>query len=150
MNIQTAAFIAGIIFGSIAVGCSSYVWFRHQVFGLGGSTLSVVGIALLGLSIWSGIKIELSQEGLSARFETLENQLNTVTTATKEVAEEVTKIADTTQIGRQQLIALTKIIETQSTVTPSALEAIRRSVRDAPTIDMKRLDRATNTLKKVR
>jgi hypothetical protein len=150
MDVQTTAFSTGIVFGSVAIGSASYVWLRHRIFGFGGSMLSLVGIALLGLSIWSGIRIEISQAGLQADFQRLAQQVDTVVEANQVVTQEVKKVADIAQTGRQQFVELTKTLEAERAITPSKLEEIRRSVLAAPVVDTQRLERATESLRAVK
>lgn len=90
-GIQAAAFIAGIVIGCVGVGGARFVWIRHRVFGMGGSVLSVVGVAMLGLSIWSGIRIEIDREGLRAEVTRLQEQVDAVVEANETVVREVIK-----------------------------------------------------------
>jgi hypothetical protein len=145
MNVQTAAFIVGMVFGGVAVSCASYVWVRHRVFGLGGSVLSIVGIALLGLSIWRGIKIDITQTGVTADFQRLERRVETISDANRVALEEIGKAARTAETGRDQLIALTKAVEPRS-AQGTTLETIRKTLMSAPTVDERRLEAARERL----
>jgi len=126
MNIQTATFIVGLILGTLAVGSACYVWIRHRVFGVGGGSLSVVGFALVGLSIWSSVKIQVSEGGLQAEFQRLSRQVQAVAQANETVAQEVKKIGETNEIGKRQFVELTKVLEAQRVAQPAQLENIRR------------------------
>jgi len=142
MDIQTATYIVGIGLGILAVASACYVWVSHQTFGVGGCTLSVVGLVLVGLSIWSGVKIKVGEGGLEAEFQRLSRQVEAVAQANETVIQEVKKIATVTETGKQQFIELTRVLEAQRVAKPTQLENIRKPVLTAPTVDLKRLDKA--------
>jgi len=71
-NLQICAVVVGIAAGAAAVGIACIVWARKQVFGLGGSTLCMAGVVLLGLSIWSSVELDVGP----VRFIGILNQLN--------------------------------------------------------------------------
>lgn len=151
MQVQTAAFVAGIVFGAVAVGSSSYVWIRHRQFGLGGTTLSIAGIALLGLSIWSGISIEISKEGVRAEFKRLEQRVDTVVEANEAIAQEAKHLAGIVEVQRRQFIQLTELPgKVSESVNRARLEELRRSVLAVPEVDVKRLEAVSNDLKRLR
>ena len=56
LTARVIATLAGVIFGSVAVSCASWVWLRRQIFAYGGTTLCVSGVILIGLSIWHSVK----------------------------------------------------------------------------------------------
>ena len=149
MTIETTAFIVGIILGTLTIGSAAYVWIRNQNFGMGGSVLSVVGLALVGLSIWSTVKIEVSAEGLQAEFKRLESQLNTVAQANQEVTQEVKNVADTAQRSKEQFVELTRVLEERGTLDSEKKTEILKPVLEAPPIDVKRLNMAAEKLKRV-
>ncbi|HEY3302914.1 MAG TPA: hypothetical protein VGL70_05185 [Candidatus Binatia bacterium] len=150
MDIQTATFIVGLILGTLAVGSACYVWVLHRAFGVGGGSLSVVGFALVGLSIWSSVKIQVSEGGLQAEFQRLSRQVQAVAQANETVTQEVKKIGETTEIGKRQFVELTRVLEAQQVAKPNQLENIRRPILTAPTVDVKRLDKATRDAMRVR
>jgi hypothetical protein len=63
---QSWSYAVGIVMGSVAVVSASYVWVKHQRFGVGGAFLSFVGVVLLGLSVWSRARVEISEDGVLA------------------------------------------------------------------------------------
>jgi len=60
---RIAAFLAGIGLGGAALATATVIWGRKQIFGYGGSALCVAGVLLLGLSIYSSIRISVSPTG---------------------------------------------------------------------------------------
>ena len=154
MTIQTAAFVVGIILGSGSVCSAAFVWIRNQAFGLGGSMLSLVGVTLVGLSIWSGVRINVSGEGLKAEFNRLSEQVETVAQANQAgieanqvVTQEVKNLAETTETAKKQFAELTNVLEAKGTLEPDKKNAILKLVQQAPPIDLKRLDGAAAKLK---
>ena len=47
-----------LVIGAISICTSNVVWFRHRVFGSGGTILTFSGIVLIGLSVWGNVQIE--------------------------------------------------------------------------------------------
>ena len=97
--LRDAAIILGLIFGSamLAVACLKY--YKHGLFALGGSVLTVFGVLLLGLSIWTTVDIKVSPQGqIEARFE-------------KTVEMAVEKVEQTTQKFQREII--TDLLEAQ-------------------------------------
>jgi hypothetical protein len=130
------------------------VWIRNQVFGLGGSALSLVGVTLVGLSIWSGVKINVSDEGFQAEFNRLQEQVKTVAQsnqtgieAKQVVTQEVKNLAENTERAKEQFAALTNALEAKGTLEPDKKNAILKPVQEAPRINLKVLDGASEKLK---
>jgi hypothetical protein len=153
MNVQTAAFVVGMILGSGAVSSAAFVWIRYRAFGTGGSVLSLLGVALVGLSIWSSVKINVSDQGFQAEFQKLAQQVDAVAEssqagiqANREVAQEVKNVAEATEAAKQQFIELTTTLEAKGTLDPAKRAEILRPVLTAPVVDLKRLDSATKKL----
>ena len=53
--VHVAAVVAGVVFGSAAIGTACWVWLKKQTFAYGGSVLCAAGVTLLGLSIWQNL-----------------------------------------------------------------------------------------------
>jgi hypothetical protein len=54
------AILVGVGLGSAAIITATAVWGRRQIFGYGGSALCLAGVILLGLSIYSSVKLAIS------------------------------------------------------------------------------------------
>lgn len=99
-GIEELAFLAGIIMGSVLLLAVSWVWIKKQVLGGGGIIMSLVGLALVGLVVWSSIRIEASPEGLSAEFE---RQLRQVEQMVNEMDEQVARVDSNLQRVDEQV-----------------------------------------------
>ena len=74
-EIQLAALAVGLGLGTLAVAATCYVWFRHQTYGVGGAGMSVLGLALLGLSLWQSLEISMSDKGVAFKAALATEQL---------------------------------------------------------------------------
>ena len=150
MDIQTVSFVAGILFGSVAVVSACIVWLRHRDFGLGGSVLSLVGVTLIGLSLWSSVKIEVSKEGVSAEFQKLSERVDAMAQANIAVTQEVRNVAEASASSRQQMIDLARAVETAGQPESVAMaRAVRNRVLETPIVDPRRLDSPALTFRRL-
>jgi hypothetical protein len=62
------AIFAGIIFGALSVSSSAWVWVAKRAFGLGGTTLSVAGVVLLGMSIFKTVEFRAGPVTFKGEF----------------------------------------------------------------------------------
>ena len=62
------AIFAGIIFGAVSVCSSAWVWVSQRAFGLGGSTLAVAGVILLGMSIFKTVEFRAGPVSFKGEF----------------------------------------------------------------------------------
>lgn len=77
--ITYAALIAGIVFGSLMLGCVCFVYVKHHKFGLAGSVLTIFGVILIGLSIFKTVEVKVKATGeIEARFQAVLQQLEQV------------------------------------------------------------------------
>lgn len=139
-------YVVGLIMGAVALGSACWVWLRKQTFGVGGGMLSLVGVILIGLSLWANVKVEVSAEGLKAEFERMERRLDAMAEANVSVSEEVRNLATVTETHRSQFVKLTESLERQQTLAPEILAPIRREVEAAPRIDERHLTTAIQQL----
>jgi len=68
---DTPVLIVSLAFGSLSLGSTILVFIKHRVFGLGGSILSVVGVILIGMSVWKSIDIQAGNK-IKVRLEKAE------------------------------------------------------------------------------
>jgi len=59
--------------GVFAIGCVCWVWVQHQVCKVGGSVLAVLGVILIGISVWGKVQIEVGP--LKAILEKLHQEI---------------------------------------------------------------------------
>lgn len=63
MSMPIAASILGMILGAAMITAVLHNWLKRQTFGAGGFVLTFSGVLLIGLSIWSSVRINVSLEG---------------------------------------------------------------------------------------
>ncbi|HSJ31814.1 MAG TPA: hypothetical protein VK933_10290 [Longimicrobiales bacterium] len=135
----------GLVAGAAALAAVLIVWVRSQQFGVGGGVLSLVGVILIGLSVWSRINVEVTPEGIKATLEGLERRVEQVAEATGTVADAVGQVAHSVEVTQTQFNSLTQILERPQQLTPERLRSIRRPVEVAaplPAGDAEQLERA--------
>jgi len=94
-TMQLVAFGAGIVFGSVLLLAVAIVWIRKQVFGLGGSVMSLFGVTLVGLTVWKTVQFEVTADGISGQLEQFERQVQQLGTRVVEVDTSLKAIATT-------------------------------------------------------
>jgi len=140
--IQNWAFAIGLVLGSVAVLSVCFVWVRRQLFGMGGGALSLVGVILVGLSVWGKVKIEASEGGVKAEFEKVKAQVQQVAEANTIVAEELEKAARNIDANRQQATQLTGVLRERQSISQLQFENIQRPTLQVPRVAIDRLERA--------
>ena len=127
---------------------------RKQVYGFGGGILSLVGVTLVGLTVWRSIQVEYSDGGLSVKLETIEQRLElaeekaeqteenlrVVFAATRTVTESLSKIAQASAVQQDQLASLAQHLRERGSIQPQAQVSMDRALREAPSIDQARLN----------
>ncbi len=121
---QSWSYAVGMLIGSVAVVSASYVWVKHQRFGMGGAFLSFVGVVLLGLSVWSRARIEISEAGLLAEFERLQQQLDDVSRTTELVQGNLDSIHIRLTAGEQQFLEMARVLRDKRLITGGDLERL--------------------------
>lgn len=134
---QDWVFAVGMILGIVALLGVLYVWIKRQVFGTGGSILSIVGFLLVGLSLWSNVKV--AGPGMSLEFNRLENRVADIEENTDVISEEVVKTAEKLETTSQQFISLTQQLETMPGIRGAAFEGVREPVVRATSPNVTRL-----------
>ena len=76
------AFFVALVVGSLMLVAVCFVYVRHRTFGLGGITLSGLGVILLGMSVWRSIDVSFDEKGMRAKL----NQVEVVATEAKDTA----------------------------------------------------------------
>lgn len=149
MSMQTWAYIAGIVSGLGLIASVIFVYISARQIGVPGLGLALVGSLLVGMSIWSSVKIKIDETGIDAEFKRLQGQVNEIAEAAADVSEEVTKIARVTEANRSYFAEVDTFFETHEEPPPERLSRFRDQVLDAPPIDLQRLDSAKLRLESI-
>ena len=121
---QSWSYAVGMIMGSVAVVSASYVWVKHQRFGIGGAFLSFVGVVLLGLSVWSRARVEISEDGVLAEFERIQQRLEDVTRTNDRVQRDLDSLQIRLTASEQQFLAMARVLRDKSLITGVELKRV--------------------------
>jgi len=121
---QSWSYAVGMIMGSVAVVSASYVWVKHQRFGIGGAFLSFVGVVLLGLSVWSRARVEISEDGVLAEFERIQQRLEDVTRTNDRVQRDLDSLQSRLTASEQQFLAMARVLRDKSLITGVDLKRV--------------------------
>jgi hypothetical protein len=99
------AFYIAMVVGAVMLGAVCFVYIKHQSFGLGGVSLSALGVVLLGMSVWRSIDISFDEKGVRAKL----NQVEAVANQAAATASQAQAAAS--QAG-QAVVALRSTVET--------------------------------------
>ena len=139
MSLPDIAIAAGIVIGAVMIlaVCVGYV--KRSTFGTAGAVLSVLGVLLVGMSVWSRATIEVTPDGLKVEVERLERQIAAVRERTQEVSRELVDIAANTETSREQILRLSEQLQATQTLDPGTAEQIQMMLHGAPVIEMGRI-----------
>ena len=117
-NLTTAALTLGLIFGSVMLGVTCIVYYKRQIFSLGGSVLTVFGVVLLGLSIWKTVDVSISPTGgIEAKFSAVERRI-------------IDQVQKTGQVIEDRVEKTGKAVETKVSALLS-IDRLRNNFRNA-------------------
>jgi hypothetical protein len=130
--VRVIAIGAGVFFGSVAISCVSWVWFKRQIFAYGGSALSVAGIILMGLSIYKTIDVQAAPDGIRLKLAELETSIAGIarTTAssqgpasTQRIEERISQLAKTlAEQGERQNAQIARV---ETSVRAASMPLVR-------------------------
>lgn len=152
MSIQSVTYLVGIVLGSLAVISVCVVWIRHHQFGMGGTTLTLIGFGLVGLSLWSTVQIRVSADGFETRFETLQNQVAELAETTEATINTSRQLAEVVTEQDQELARFSTLLardprfSDNPAITPANPAVINRGDLQR---QLQRLDDASNTLQRL-
>jgi tetratricopeptide (TPR) repeat protein len=87
-TVRLSALVAGLGLGSAMLVIACVVFLKKNVFGLGGSVLSLFGLVLVGLSVWTSFDLSISPKGeIKAAFVT-QQIYSAVNAATRDVIQD--------------------------------------------------------------
>ena len=85
--------IIGLLAGLLMVATVCSVFYKSQVFGLGGSALSMLGTVLIGMSIWSNISFKIGADGgFSAELNQIKQEVAQIGTRNQRIEESVSEV----------------------------------------------------------
>ena len=137
--------IVGMAVGALLILTAIGVFWSKKEFPAGGIGVTFVGLALVGMSQWSTLR--LKAPGLE--FEAIRAKLDSTISAAEVVAGEAQNAAAAAEATRQQVSTLTSQLATHNLIPPTASIAIRRALDAAPRTDTTRLRMATDRLKRL-
>lgn len=166
MTMKEWAYIIGIVIGGIAVLTACVVWYRKQTFGTGGTLLCIVGVVLIGMSVWGSVKIKLPGgvetellvkieeqsakiEEQSAEMKKQSQRITSVAEGALDVSREVEKLAVVSETNSRQSEVLKKAFEEPAVtrvLSPLVVRRIRATRPAVETVDRRSLERATKLL----
>lgn len=162
MDIKSAALVVGLLLGSLMIIAVCAAHLKDRSFGTGGGVLTLGGVLLIGLSVWSQAEISISGEGVEARFKSIEQKVNDVEQKNQSVTqrlevvdqnvkqvnevsqaatEELTKVAQTQNSNTQRVAQLTEALAAAKPVKPEIYQRLRDDLKSAPSVDISRLQR---------
>lgn len=115
--LQNWVYLIALIMGSLSLLSTCYVWIKQQKFGTGGSVLSLVGVILIGLSVWSKASIQVSPDGLVAEFERMQKKQQELIAANNVLSSSLQATVETAETNKKQYLALLKDLETRQVVS---------------------------------
>ena len=159
-DLQDVASVVGLVLGSCLILAVCVVWLRKQTFGMGGSVMSLAGVTLAGLTVWSNVKFQVGPDGgVTASFERRVEELEknvmevstsveTVAAASAESSRDIATLADTVTANRQQMVALARDLASTRDIRPEVLAPIEQA--PATQLDRNAIDLRTRRLETLR
>ena len=176
MELTQVAFIVGMVVGVGMIGTVCIAYVKRSTFGMGGGTLSVLGVLLIGMSVWSTARFEVSPEGglkleleklreqvenveeraeeisgevqsTRAHTEELQGDVSQVRNAAQMLSEELAEVASTAQTSNQQVLRLSESLQERQALDPRAAQEIQESLRRAPQLDPERIRRLPEVMR---
>lgn len=167
MELTQVALIVGMIFGALMIGSVCVVFIKRSTLGIGGGTLSVLGVLLIGMSVWSTARFEVSPEGLKiqveqlqkrvemvqelaesisgevretkVRAEELAGEVEQVQTAARTISAELADVALSAQTSNLQVFRLSEALQQRQALDPEVTRDIQEPLMQAPEIDVERI-----------
>lgn len=120
---RIVAIAAGIVFGACAISSVSWVWFRKQIFAYGGSVLSVVGVILIGLSIYKTVDVRAAPGGIGIKLAEMEQMLKEQGEAQKSAQASLAKFPADIEA---KIAALDRVVKEQGAAQTARFEKIQK------------------------
>jgi hypothetical protein len=94
-----------------------------------------MGVFMISFTLWARVKVSFGPEGWQAEFERMQQQVETLRMANLNLNQQIETIAVASEVERNQIVALTEVLQEREVVNPQSLEMIRRDLRRAPAVD---------------
>jgi hypothetical protein len=135
----------GMIAGAFLILTAAAVFWSKKNFPAGGIVITLVGFLLIGMSLWSNIKITAA----GATIEVVRAEIRQTAAATEEVAAQAQQAVAALEATKQQVASLTSILETRNVLPGSEVQRINAGLAAVPHVDVHKLGAARATLSKV-
>ena len=140
-------YIVGIIIGVIVLLSVVYVWITKQVVGMCGGFLSIIGVVLIGLSLWTSVEISITKEGFKTQLTKMMKDLGTMAEQNANLTSEINKIVENVETSNNQYIALTTTLNNRRVIDNNQLNQLQSPIQHSVPIDKNKLKDAENTFK---
>lgn len=136
-GINSLVIYTGVIIGSLMLLSVIWVWVSKQHFQLGGTLMSIFGTVLIGLSVFSSVTVKIGDD-LLVQFNALQEEVDTLREVNATLVTEVSTIATTTELQRQQFIALGESLRRQNPQLAQPMQGIIGTLENAdrPNLDV--------------
>lgn len=148
MDIKNSVLAVGLFVGSLMILSVCLAYIRGRPFGMGGIVLTVGGVMLIGLSVFSRITLSVSDEGFEARIQSIEHKVadvdqnvKMVNEANQVVSEAIQDVAKTQRTNTDKVTQLTDALASRKALQPEVAEQVRTELRQAPQVDLQRLQK---------
>ena len=135
MDWTAVTYAAGLILGTLLILTVIALAFKNKKVGVGESFLVVMGVFMISFTLWARVKVSFGPEGWQAEFERMQKQVETLRMANLNLNQQIETIADASEVERNQIVALTEVLQEREVVNPQSLEMIRGELRRAPPVD---------------
>ena len=139
MEMTTVVFGVGLVLGSAMIGTVCMVYFKKQVMGFGGSVLTIFGVVLVGLSVWSTVQVRVSKEGLEVELDKLAQRVGHVEETAIVVAEGLASVATNAETDRRQFNTLSRELAESEVLRPEAARVLEVQPDRIMRVDPERL-----------
>jgi hypothetical protein len=143
---MTSVTVAGLAAGNLLIFVAASVFYTKKAFPAGGVGVAAIGLVLVGLSHWTYVKVVAG----GVTIETMRNEIRQTAAAADAVAAEAQQAGESLKQVRQQMVDLTRLLDSSHVVSPVATQPIRDTLDRAPTVNIERLESARVALKRVR
>ena len=111
----TVAQWAGIALGALLIVSVAWVWLQKQIFGMNGAGIGLIGVVLVGLTLWSSISVSYSDEGFEFELTRLQERIDQAETELQQATEQLTAVRSTNADLSARLSELSAVTVSQNT-----------------------------------
>ena len=111
----TIAQWAGIALGALLIVSVAWVWLQKQIFGMNGAGIGLIGVVLVGLTLWSSVSVSYSDEGFAFELTRLQERIDQAETELQQATEQLTAVRSTNADLSERLSELSAVTVSQNT-----------------------------------